>query len=246
MNSSYSRVLHWLFLALMAAALALLGCNNAPGRPGKNPEVARPDEILDFNTLFEQNCSGCHGPQGNGGAAIALHNPVYLAVADDNVIRHTASDGVAGTPMAPFARSAGGMLTDKQVDVIVHGIRAWARPDLFASVSLPPYKQDSSSDAQRGAAVYGTFCASCHGANGQGGERASSIVDATYLTLVSDQQLRTIVIAGWPAVGTPDWRNDVPGQPMSAQQISDVVAWLSAQRKQFTGQPYSNAESRGR
>jgi mono/diheme cytochrome c family protein len=243
MSSSYSRVLRFI---VMPIAVALCACNDAPGRPGKNPEVARPDEVLDFNILYKQNCSGCHGPQGNGGAAIALHNPVYLAVADDNVIRHTASIGVPGTPMTPFAQSAGGMLTDKQVDVIVRGIRAWARPGLLAGISLPSYKQDPPGDAQRGAAVYATFCAPCHGAKGEGGERASSIVDTTYLALVSDQQLRTIVIAGWPAVGSPDWRNDVTGQPMSAQQISDVVAWLVAKRTQVPGQLYSDAESKGR
>jgi cytochrome c oxidase cbb3-type subunit III len=243
MSSSYSRVLRFIVVPI---AVALCACNDAPGRPGKNPEVARPDEMLDFNILYKQNCSGCHGPQGDGGAAITLHNPVYLAVADDNVIRHTSSNGVPGTPMTPFAQSAGGMLTDKQVDVIVRGIRAWARPGLLAGISLPSYKQDPPGDAQRGAAAYATFCASCHGAKGEGGERASSIVDTTYLALVSDQQLRTIVIAGWPAVGSPDWRNDVPGQPMSAQQISDVVAWLAAKRPQVPGQPYSNAESRGR
>ena len=243
MSSPCSRVLRFIVVPI---AVALCACNDAPGRPGENPEVARPDEVLDFNILYKQNCSGCHGPQGNGGAAITLHNPVYLAIADDNVIRHTASNGVPGTPMTPFAQSSGGMLTDKQVDVIVRGIRAWAQPDVLVGVSLPAYKQDLPGDAQRGAAAYATFCASCHGARGEGGEKAGPIVDATYLALVSDQQLRTIVIAGWPAVGSPDWRNDVPGQPMSAQQISDVVAWLAAKRTQFPGQPYSNAENRGR
>jgi len=63
-------------------------------------------------------------------------------------------------------------------------------------------------------------------------------VDGSYLALVSDQQLRTIVIAGRPELGAPDWRADVEGSPMSAQEISDVVAWLSSQRSKFPGQPY--------
>ncbi len=33
---------------------------------------------------------------------------------------------------------------------------------------------------------------------------------------------------------------NVPGRPMSAQEVSDVVAWLAAQRPQFPGQPYPN------
>jgi len=30
----------------------------------------------------------------------------------------------------------------------------------------------------------------------------------------------------------------VPGAPMSGQEISDVVAWLAAQRPKVPGQPY--------
>ena len=55
-------------------------------------------------------------------------------------------------------------------------------------------------------------------------------MDDSFLTLASDQYLRTIVIVGRQELGAPDWRGDVPGQPMSQQDVSDVVAWLSAQR----------------
>jgi hypothetical protein len=48
--------------------------------------------------------------------------------------------------------------------------------------------------------------------------------------LISDQGLRTIVITGRPDFGAPDWRGNVPGRPMTDQEISDVVAWLSSQR----------------
>jgi hypothetical protein len=66
-------------------------------------------------------------------------------------------------------------------------------------------------------------------------------VNGSYLALVRDQNLRTIVIAGRPELGSPDWRNDVPGNAMSSQDISDVVAWLASQRPLFPGQPYPNA-----
>lgn len=222
----------------IAAALCLSSCGSALADRKKDLEVLPPENVLDFTTLFSQNCAGCHGAEGKGAAAITLHNPVYLAVADDNVIRQVASRGVSGTPMAPFAKSAGGQLTDKQIDVIVSGIRSWARPDQFTGVSLPPYKGDIPGNPLSGAAVYGTFCASCHGADGKGGPKASAIVDGSYLALVSDQNLRSIVIAGWPSINAPDWRNDRLGNPLSPQQISDVVAWLVAQRSRFPGQPY--------
>jgi len=188
--------------------------------------------------LYGQNCAGCHGVDGKGGAAISLANPVFLAIADDTEIRRIASNGVSGTPMPAFAQTAGGMLTEKQIDALVSGIRSWAKPNALGDQTPPPYTAPAPGDPQRGADVYRTYCSSCHGTNGRGGSKASSIVNGSYLALVSDQQLRTIVIAGRPELGTPDWRGDVEGRPMSALDISDVVAWLSSQRSKFPGQPY--------
>jgi cytochrome c oxidase cbb3-type subunit III len=76
MNFPDTRALLWPPLALTLAALAFSGCNNLPGRPVPGSEVARPDQISDFSTLFKHNCSGCHGQDGKGAAAIALNNPV--------------------------------------------------------------------------------------------------------------------------------------------------------------------------
>jgi len=46
------------------------------------------------------------------------------------------------------------------------------------------------------------------------------------LALVSDQELRTIVMQRSAGLGAPAGRGDVEGRPMSAGRISDVVAWL--------------------
>jgi cytochrome c oxidase cbb3-type subunit 3 len=226
------------FLLALFAVMACIGCNSAPGRPGPDSEVIPPDQIMEFNVLYASNCSGCHGANGKGGAAVSLSDPVFLAIADDTVIRRVATNGVPGTSMPAFARSAGGMLADKQIDAIVSGIRSWANPDALRGVSPPPYAVQHAGDPHHGADVYASYCSACHGPDGKGGEKASSIVSGSYLALVSDQDLRTNVIVGRPELGAPDWRGDVPGRPMSAQEISDVVAWLAAQRPQFPGQPY--------
>jgi cytochrome c oxidase cbb3-type subunit III len=223
-------------IASILATLAVLvaaGCTSSTGRPG--PAVVRPDKVADFALLYAENCAGCHGFNGKGGASTALSDPTFLAIADDAAIRRTASNGVPGTPMPAFAQSAGGMLTGEQIDILVRGIRSWARPDLLRDSNPPPYAAQTPGDPLRGAEVYATFCSACHGPNGRGGKKASSIMDRSYLSLVSDQYLRTMVIAGRPELGAPDWRGDVPGRAMSAQEVSDVVAWLSSQRPSDAG-----------
>jgi cytochrome c oxidase cbb3-type subunit 3 len=229
-------------LAVIAVTVCA-ACSGSPGRPGPSSQVIPPGRIMDFNILYAQNCSGCHDHDGKGGAAISLSNPVFLAITDDAAIRRTTTNGVSGTPMPAFARSAGGMLTDEQIDAVVSGIRSWAKPAVFGGEPLPPYAASAPGDPTHGAQIYATYCATCHGPDGRGGSKASSIVNGSYLALVSDQNLRTIVIAGRPELGAPDWRDDVPGNPMSPQDISDVVAWLASQRPQFSGQPYTNASA---
>ncbi len=229
--------------ALGLAVLGLWGCANPPGKPGPGPEVINPDAITDFSALYGENCAGCHGAEGRGGAAISLSDPVYLAIADDVVLRRVAGNGVPGTSMPAFAKSKGGMLTDQQVDLIAHGIREkWAKPDVLRGAEPPAYASTVPGNASHGADVYATFCSSCHGPAGRGGQKASSIVDGSFLALMSDQELRTIVIAGRPELGAPDWRGNVPGKPMSAQDVSDVVAWLASQRPKFPGEPYPHAD----
>jgi mono/diheme cytochrome c family protein len=230
-------------LLSVLVALAATGCHSLPGRPGPGPEVIRPDQVLDFKALYAQNCSACHGAQGKGGAALALADPVYLAIADDATLRKVTADGVPNTTMPGFGRSAGGMLTDRQVDVLVQGMRSWAKSEALQGATPPPYTAEAPGDAQRGTEVYITFCASCHGPGGKGGKKGSSIVDGSYLALVSDQYLRTIVICGRPELEAPDWQANAQGRPMTPQEVSDVVSWLVAQRPPLPGRPYPQKSS---
>ncbi len=226
------------FTALAAALCS--SCSAPHGQPSKDSEIPAPSEVLDFDTLYAENCSGCHGAGGRGGAAIALANPVYLAIADDASIGKVVANGVHGTAMPAFAESAGGMLTDAQIDVITKGIRSrWRKPGVLNAMTAPSYAPKSAGDVQRGEAAYKTYCESCHGPDGKGGHKGSAITDDSFLALVGDQELRTIVITGRPELGAPDWRGNVPGKPMSDQEVTDVVAWLASHRVQNPGQPYS-------
>src|SRR5207245_9313722 len=90
--------------AAMVAFLACTGCSISPGRPGKESEVIPPNEVTDFNLLYAQNCAGCHGADGKGGAAIAMAHPVFLAIGKDHAIPHTVADGATQTATPPFGR----------------------------------------------------------------------------------------------------------------------------------------------
>lgn len=236
--------------AVSLLTFATFGCNSAPGRPKAEPEVPRPEQVHAFATLYKQNCAACHGENGRQGAAISLANAQYLALAGEDTLLRITAKGVPGTLMPPFAKSAGGMLTDEQIHNLVDGMmHQWGKPEALAGQNAPAYAATTGAgDVQQGQQAFTTYCARCHGVDGTGltgsaGVNAShgSIVDPSYLALVSDQSLRTTTIVGLPSQGMPDWRGDVASHPMTDKEVTDVVAWLASHRTEFPGQPYPTA-----
>ncbi|HEY1986070.1 MAG TPA: c-type cytochrome [Terracidiphilus sp.] len=225
-------------LALAISSLA--GCD-LPGRPKPGPEVPRPETIASFDTLYGDNCAGCHGKSGEHGAATDLANPEYEALIDDASLRDVISNGEKETLMPAFASHRGGPLTAAQIEVIVEGMRArWKKDKVFTGDNPPPYKAAHAGDASKGQAVYAAACARCHGANAQQHGNAGSILDGSFLALVNEQTIRTTILAGRPDIGEPDWRGHIPGRPMTDDEITDVSAWLIAQRPASPGQPYTS------
>jgi mono/diheme cytochrome c family protein len=234
--------------SFMIAVVVLFdaGCKVVPARP--EPAAQRPDQISNFTALYQQNCTACHGEQGKNGAAISLANPVYLALAGTDIIQKATANGVPGTLMPAFAKSQGGMLTDQQIAILAQGVEsAWGKPATLQGQSAPPYAGSSSGDPTKGQQAFTTFCASCHGNDGTGLKRkensTGSLVDPAYLALASDQGLRSLIIAGQPDYGMPDWRFDMTGassRPMTDKEITDIVAWLASHRVAAPGQPYAH------
>jgi len=233
-------------LAVAAAALAFApaGCDRMPGAKAAEKTALRPDQITDFRALYAANCQACHGANGQNGPAIDLANPEYQALVDDATLRNTVAKGMPGTEMPAFAQSAGGMLTDEQVDAIVAGMRKeWRKANAFGGATPPAYAQDGTGNEQHGHELYEQRCSICHQQPAR-----QQVTSPVYLSLVSDQALRTIVIAGRPDIGQPDWRlKPAPGNreppvvlayltkagpptPLAAQDVTDIITYLHTLR----------------
>lgn len=227
-------------------AIALAGCGGVSGVATQSPPP-RPDQVLDFKTLYNQNCRACHGEGGQNGPSMDLANPEFQALVDDNTLRDIISNGLPGTQMPAWSQKAGGMLTDQQINAIIAGMRKeWAKPNAFAGMTPPPYHQPEGGNAQHGQQVYQQRCTACH----QGNDRQQPN-SPVYLSLVSDDVLRSIIIAGRPDIHQPDWqlkwyrqvvfRNGASStlaetppkmrpDPLSPQDVTDIVTYLHAQR----------------
>src|ERR1700704_2836150 len=106
---------------LIVVSLAAMPVASACGRTSDGPaSEGRPAKAGDYvpAVLYGANCAGCHGANGNGGAARGLRDPVFLDIADETTMRRITAAGVPGTAMPPFAKESGGSLTDEQIDTI--------------------------------------------------------------------------------------------------------------------------------
>ena len=75
--------------------------------------------------LFSQNCTSCHGIEGEGGIAPALNAKQFLEAAADEQISALISVGVPGSQMSAYSLDFGGSLTQEQIEAITTYIRSW-------------------------------------------------------------------------------------------------------------------------
>jgi cytochrome c oxidase cbb3-type subunit 3 len=226
---------------LLLFALPLAGCH-LPGKPSADDIVPRPTAVTSFPVLYGQNCAGCHGANGQEGAATNLANPEYEALIDDANLREIITKGEPGSLMPAFGISSGGTLTSQQVDALIHGMRAkWgSQGNVLAGQNGPSYKGTLTATPANGAQIYTAGCARCHGAPGAKPGPAGNILDGSLLALVNAQMLRTTIIAGRPDLGQPDFRGDIPGHPLTDAEVTDLTEWMLAQRPSDPGQPYAS------
>jgi cytochrome c oxidase cbb3-type subunit III len=223
-------------LAVVLLVGFVAGCDQMPGKP--DPKVDKwqpPTAETSFHKIYAESCMGCHGQGGKLAGSMSLDNAVYLSILPPETLREIIANGVPGTAMPAFAQSNGGLLTEEQIDILVQGIMAWTpKPPLAGP--LPAYVAEPG-DATAGEAIYQTYLATVAKAAGPGAVAGGFYTNPAFLGLVSDQYLRTLIIAGRPELGVPDFRTALDGQPLSEQNIADLVAWLISQRRNEFGQP---------
>ena len=223
-------------------------CDWMPGKPTRDEEPVIPADVHSFNTLYRDNCSGCHGANGQLGAARPLNDPLYLSLASNDYLLEVMNDGVPHTLMPAFSQAQGGGLTDTQVREILDGIRrAWGPMADTPSLRPPPLLSSTPGSVDRGRGLFASHCSACHGADGSGGAVAGSVVDNSFLAMTSDQALRSAIICGRLDLGMPAWNGTINGidhdrraglAPLNDQDISDLVAFLASHRVEFPGAPF--------
>lgn len=169
--------------------------------------------------VYAQYCAFCHGDQGQGYVsdnANALANPAFLATSTDAFLRDAILHGRPGTPMSAWGQAKGGPLSDQDIDDLVHFMRAWQTEPLDTAV----HDRVVEGSAPRGRAVYGLYCADCHGDTGQG-VTALSLNNPWFLATASDGFIRHAIEGGRAGTPMPAY-----GATLTAQNIDDLTALI--------------------
>jgi len=123
--------------------------------------AAKPDQIAG-KTLFQENCSACHGLDGGGGRGPNLHTPKLKHAADEKSLRALIGNGIS--PDMPAAW----FLTDDEVANVASYV---------LTLGMVPQEKVPGNPV-RGAAVYAqAHCDMCHTLGGQGNAGGPDLSD---------------------------------------------------------------------
>jgi cytochrome c oxidase cbb3-type subunit 3 len=176
--------------------------------------------------LYGTHCAACHGDKGGGGVGVPLSMPSFLDSVDDHFLHQTIRQGRPGRVMPAFAS-----LSDAQVAAIVGFIRGWS------DKPAPAYSTARiEGDAEHGKELYASYCAACHGAEGEGGSGtgvtfsrhrdlpiiAPALNNSGFLAAASDEMIRHTLQYG--REGTPMRSFLVQG--LSEQDLADLVSYV--------------------
>jgi mono/diheme cytochrome c family protein len=170
--------------------------------------------------IYSEQCANCHGSQGEGGVGTTLNNKTLLKNTFDEVFFSVIRSGVPSTQMPAWSVDFGGPLTDEDIRSVVAFIRAWepTAPEIGPVVFEP--------NPARGALLFETTCAVCHGKGGLGGENGPAVNDPVRLSELDDDWYRGVIRYGRPAKGMPTW-----GTVLSPEQVEDLVSLIDEWRR---------------
>ncbi len=168
-------------------------------------------------------CSRCHGIYGQGDTGPAIHNPDFLDAAPDSFLAAIIANGRRGTAMFGWATAVSRQerLSRQDVADVIAFLRDAAAhpPDVI-------YAGPNFGSAERGAPLFRTHCAECHGQNGEG-PKAPALNSQELLNAATNGYLFATVSLGRRGTEMPSWGMGSEDHPaLGIQQRQDLVSFI--------------------
>jgi mono/diheme cytochrome c family protein len=197
------------------------------------------DKLEFGRQVYLQNCSVCHGPEGQGRIGANL-NKNWPSIRPDLTVRSIIENGVPGSVMPAFSNAAGGPLSDQEIDALMDYILSWQTGEFE---NLPPIPTatvvtqitplpEIDGDPNRGAVLFANNCAVCHGADGQG--RIGKNLNKVWAGVRPDLNIKSTISQGIPGSTMPAWHQE-SGGPLTEAEVNDLVAFVLSQSDEPSG-----------
>jgi mono/diheme cytochrome c family protein len=174
-------------------ALTLVPALLTPGAPAAS--TGAPGDAAAGAAVYYQNCSPCHGVNGEGVTGLALRNDSYITKAGTQVFS-TVANGRLALGMPAWLHANGGPLDEGQIANVVaylHTLQDLPPLPVASRTPTPPPPTATpangptetppeparpsepgdpgpaaqiTGDAGRGQVLFGSYCAACHGPQG--------------------------------------------------------------------------------
>ena len=197
--------------------------------------------------LYAENCSVCHGIDGQGRVGATLDKD-WPSIRPDLRVRSVIANGVPGTFMPAWSREIGGPLSESEIDAITEYILSWniTGPELIHPTSTPiTYEAmepppNVTGDPNSGALLFNQNCAVCHGQEGQG--RIGATIAKDWPSIRPDLLVKSTIERGVEGTAMPAWSQEFGG-PLSDEAIDNLVAYLLTLSTQPSPAPTSPTPS---
>jgi putative heme-binding domain-containing protein len=140
----------------LAALLCAAQDADDKNRDGKNPHEGKPESIASGGKLYMSSCSGCHGPNAEGGRGPMLAQNSEVRSASNKRLFQSIKEGVRGSDMPPST------LDDDKI---------WQLVTFVKSINAPAYETIVPGNVSGGEVLFHgkAGCVGCHSIRGKGG-----------------------------------------------------------------------------
>lgn len=201
-------------------------------------------ELVKAKALFHSlGCRGCHKIGGVGGddgpdlTRVGEKDPGRLdfghVPGEPTVANWLAEHFRAPAKVVPGSQMPDLGLTQEQIDLLTFYMLSLRRSD-FPEAYWPKDRIRAERFGERefatdGATLYGTFCAACHGPEGEGMRYPGTppfpaILNPDFLAVASDEFLSETIRRGRPGRRMPAWGDKEGG--LRPEEIQTLVAWM--------------------
>jgi len=180
-------------------------------------------DLKEGEIRYHYLCSRCHGDFGEGETGPAILDHDFLKAAPDRYLFETISGGRSHTAMFGWSTEVVNeeRLGKRDITDLIAFMRSRQseRPDYIRSGSNP-------GDMGIGKALFGHYCAECHGKEGEG-FKAPALNNQEFLSAASNGYIKATITIGRDHTGMPSWGYPGEAYPeLSGKDRQDISAFI--------------------